>query len=50
MKCSRAGQAKAKLSRADKVALGKLEATNVPVAIQNVDDKSYGPGVDVCSA
>jgi clan AA aspartic protease (TIGR02281 family) len=40
------GQTKAKLSRADKVALGKLEAVNVPVAIQNVDDKSYGPGVD----
>ena len=40
------GQVKAKLSRADKVALGKLEAANVPVAIQNVDQKSYGPGVD----
>lgn len=35
------GQSRAKLSRADKVALGKLEATNVPVAIQNTDDKSY---------
>jgi clan AA aspartic protease (TIGR02281 family) len=40
------GQVKAKLSRADKVVLGKLEATNVPVAIQNVDEKSFGPGVD----
>jgi aspartyl protease family protein len=40
------GQAKAKLSRADKIALGKLEAANVPVAIQDVDEKSYGPGVD----
>ncbi|WP_426419377.1 TIGR02281 family clan AA aspartic protease [Bradyrhizobium genosp. A] len=40
------GQSRAKLSRADKVALGKLEATNVPVAVQNTDDKSYGAGVD----
>jgi clan AA aspartic protease (TIGR02281 family) len=40
------GQTKAKLSKADKVMLGKLGATNVPVAIQNVDDKSYGAGVD----
>ena len=40
------GQVKAKLSKADKVMLGKLGATNVPVAIQNVDDKSYGVGVD----
>ena len=40
------GQVKAKLSTANKVMLGKLEATNVPVAIQNADDKSYGAGVD----
>ena len=40
------GMAKAKLSKADKVVLGKLEATNVPVAVQRVDDKSYGEGVD----
>jgi aspartyl protease family protein len=40
------GPAKAKLSKADKVMLGKLEATNVPVAIQNLDEKSYGVGVD----
>jgi clan AA aspartic protease (TIGR02281 family) len=40
------GQAKAKLSKADKVMLGKLEAANVPVAIQKVDEKSYGAGVD----
>jgi aspartyl protease family protein len=40
------GQTKAKLSTADKVTLGRLEASNVPVAIQNVDDKSYGPGID----
>ena len=40
------GQAKARLSKADKVVLGKLEATNVPVVVQNLDDKSYGVGVD----
>ena len=40
------GTAKARLSKADKVVLGKLEATNVPVAVQRVDDKSYGDGVD----
>jgi clan AA aspartic protease (TIGR02281 family) len=40
------GLAKAKLSKADKVRLGKLEATNVPVAVQKLDEKSYGPGVD----
>jgi clan AA aspartic protease (TIGR02281 family) len=40
------GLAKAKLSKADKVQLGKLEATNVPVAVQKVDEKSYGAGVD----
>ncbi len=40
------GLAKATLSKADKVQLGRLEATNVPVVIQNVDDKSYGNGVD----
>jgi len=28
------------------VMLGKLEAANVPVAIQKVDEKSYGVGVD----
>lgn len=40
------GLAKAKLSKADKVALGKLTAADVPVAVQDVDDKSYGVGVD----
>ncbi len=40
------GPAKAKLSKADKVKLGKLEATNVPVAVQAADEKNYGPGVD----
>jgi clan AA aspartic protease (TIGR02281 family) len=40
------GQTKAKLSKADTVTLGKLQATNVPVAVQKVDEKSYGSGVD----
>jgi len=40
------GPAKARLSKADKVILGKLEAANVPVAVQKADDKSYGNGVD----
>jgi len=39
------GQTRAKLSKADKIALGKLEAVNVPVAIQT-DDKVYAPGID----
>jgi aspartyl protease family protein len=40
------GRAKGKLTRADAVALGKLRAANVPVVVQNVDDTSYGSGVD----
>jgi aspartyl protease family protein len=40
------GLAKVKLSKADKVVLGKLEASSVPIAVQNADDKSYGIGVD----
>jgi aspartyl protease family protein len=40
------GTVKATLSKANKVQLGKLEATNVPVAVQKVDEKSYGSGVD----
>jgi clan AA aspartic protease (TIGR02281 family) len=40
------GLAKGKLSKADKVQLGKLAATNVPIVVQNVDEKSYGVGVD----
>ena len=40
------GPVKARLSTADKVTFGKLEATNVPVAVQKVDEKSYGTGVD----
>ena len=40
------GLTKAKLAKADKVTLGKLAATNVPVAIQDTDARSYGAGVD----
>jgi clan AA aspartic protease (TIGR02281 family) len=40
------GQARAKLSKADKVALGSLQAANVPVAVQSGDEKNYGPGID----
>jgi aspartyl protease family protein len=40
------GMVKARLSKADKVQLGTLEATNVPVVVQNVDEKSFGAGVD----
>jgi clan AA aspartic protease (TIGR02281 family) len=40
------GQAKARLAKADKVSLGTLQAGNVPVAVQDVDEKSYGAGVD----
>lgn len=40
------GQAKGKLTKADKVSLGKLEANNVQVVVQKTDDKSYGAGVD----
>ncbi len=40
------GHAKGKLTHADAVALGKLRAANVPVVVQNVDDTSYGAGVD----
>jgi clan AA aspartic protease (TIGR02281 family) len=40
------GLAKAKLSKADKVSLGKLLTTNVPVAVQKTDAKSYGAGID----
>ncbi len=36
----------AKLSRADKVTLGRLEAIDVPVAVQQADDKSYGARID----
>ena len=40
------GQAKARLAKADKVTLGTLQAANVPVAVQDVDEKNYGAGVD----
>jgi aspartyl protease family protein len=40
------GQTKAKLSKADKIALGSLQAVDVPVAVQNGDDKTYGAGID----
>jgi aspartyl protease family protein len=40
------GLAKAKLAKADKVTLGKLAASNVPVAIQSANEKNYGAGVD----
>ena len=40
------GSTKAKLAKADKVTLGKLAATNVPVAIQAADGQGYGAGVD----
>jgi aspartyl protease family protein len=40
------GQAKGNLTKADKVSLGKLEASNVAVVVQKLDEKSYGAGVD----
>jgi clan AA aspartic protease (TIGR02281 family) len=40
------GPAKGLLTRADKVLLGGLEATNVPVVVQKTDERSYGLGVD----
>jgi clan AA aspartic protease (TIGR02281 family) len=40
------GLTKGRLSKAEKVMLGKLEATHVPVVVQTVDEKSYGRGVD----
>jgi clan AA aspartic protease (TIGR02281 family) len=40
------GAAKGKLSKADKVQLGRLQAVNVPVVVQKLDAKSYGPGID----
>ena len=40
------GTAKGKLAKADKVALGRLQAGSVPVVVQDTDEKSYGAGVD----
>ena len=37
---------KGTLSKADKVHLGKLETTDVPVVVQKTDENSYGAGVD----
>lgn len=40
------GVASGRLTKADKVVLGKLEALNVPTVVQSTNDKSYGSGVD----
>ncbi len=40
------GPAKGVLSHADKVALGGLQATNVPIVVQNTDQRSYGVTID----
>jgi clan AA aspartic protease (TIGR02281 family) len=40
------GLAKGKLTRAEKMSLGKLEARSVPVVVQKTDQKSYGADVD----
>ena len=40
------GLTKGKLSSAEKVVLGKLLASKVPVVVQKTDAKSFGPGVD----
>jgi clan AA aspartic protease (TIGR02281 family) len=40
-----AGQTKGRLSKAEKVQLGKLEAVHVPVVVQT-GDTLYGPGID----
>lgn len=40
------GRAKGRLTKADKVVLGKLAATNVPTVVQQTDEKNYGSGVD----
>lgn len=40
------GMTKGKLSKADTVSLGKLRAKDVPVVVQDLDDKSFGAGVD----
>jgi aspartyl protease family protein len=40
------GHAKGKLTRANAVSLGRLRASNVPVVVQETDEKSYGAGVD----
>jgi clan AA aspartic protease (TIGR02281 family) len=40
------GTTKGKLAKADNVQLGKLQATSVPIVVQKVDERSYGPGID----
>jgi clan AA aspartic protease (TIGR02281 family) len=40
------GPAQGKLSKADKVVLGRLEADNVPVVVQKSGQKLYGAAVD----
>ena len=40
------GETKARLSRADKVKLNSLQATGIPVAVQDGDRKDYGNGID----
>jgi len=40
------GPAKGLLSHADKVVLGGLEATNVPIVVQDTDQRSYGMAID----
>jgi aspartyl protease family protein len=40
------GPAKGLLSHADKVVLGGLEATNVPIVVQKTDERSYGVAID----
>jgi aspartyl protease family protein len=40
------GLAKGLLTKADKIRLGKLEATNVPTVVQKTDERSYGTGID----
>ncbi|MGJ4947835.1 aspartyl protease family protein [Bradyrhizobium sp. HKCCYLS20291] len=40
------GETKARLSRADKVKLNSLQATGIPVAVQDDSRKDYGNGID----
>jgi len=40
------GAASGKLAKADTVTLGHLSAGNVPVVVQDTDERSYGRGVD----
>lgn len=40
------GETKARLSRADKIKLNSLQATGIPVAVQDGERKDYGTGID----